>query len=65
MLATLAVCNIEDLSNFCIFLDLPQASIFGAIPFNEIKSVIGERLRNVAVEWMKDALEKERCVTLE
>ena len=66
VLATLAVGNGgSDLSDFAAFLDLPQASSFGNRPFNRIEAIVGEHLRAVSDEAMKEAWEEETRLTLE
>ena len=66
VLAALAVGNGgSDLSDFAAFLDLPQASSFGTRAFNRIECLVGERLRRVAEESMKEAREEETERTLE
>ena len=66
VLGTLAIGNGgSDLSDFSAILDLPQASSFGYRPFNRIESNIGENLREIAEQAMKEALDEEIKLTLE
>ena len=66
MLTTLAIGNGgSDLSDFTASIDLPQASSFGKRPFNNIQSTIGEDLRQIAADSMKQAMEEEAKATLE
>ena len=65
VLATLAIGNGgADISDFCAFLDLPQASHFGSKAFNKIECVIGQHLCSVAEQGMKGALQEEIRLTM-
>ena len=65
VLGSLAVGNGgTDLSDMAAFMGLPQASSFGKRPFNKIECVVGESIRQVAHDSMKEALEKEVIETL-
>ena len=60
VLASLAVDNGgTDLSDIAAFIGLPQATSFGKRPFNRIECLVGETIRQVADDSMKEALDEE------